>query len=235
MIFSKSNVIDVAFNVPGCVGIYNFSDTTTITSSGGAVSSVRDTNSANTMLQPSGANQPITGTRSINGKNAIDFDGAASYLNVTAGIFPNQTNGGLSIIAVAQSDVVRSQSQFIFGSSASPRVYLGQDVNGNAIALISASTSKSSGVNVGTNPFVMYVTNDGATDTVKLRANSGDAKTFSQSTTGVPSSMLVGTTALMTSIWNGLIGAFAFYNRALSDDEALNWLRYFGNNWGVAI
>ena len=63
------------------------SDTTTITSSGGSVSQWTDKSAnAYTFTQATSTNQPTTGSRTINSKNVLNFDGTTDYLYSTAAI-----------------------------------------------------------------------------------------------------------------------------------------------------
>lgn len=60
------------------------SDTATITQSAGAVSQWNDkSGNANHATQGMAANQPSTNTRTINGRNVIDFDGLNDTMPVT--------------------------------------------------------------------------------------------------------------------------------------------------------
>jgi len=55
---------DLPKTISGCVGWADFSDISTITSSAGSVSSVRNkANSQIPFIQGTGASQPVTGTR----------------------------------------------------------------------------------------------------------------------------------------------------------------------------
>nr|BDD44693.1 hypothetical protein 23 [Legionellales bacterium] len=59
----------------------------TITDSGGSVSQWDDkSGNSNNMSQGTGAEQPVTNSETINGKNAILFDGTDDYMNFTSDI-----------------------------------------------------------------------------------------------------------------------------------------------------
>jgi len=64
------------------VAWYDAADAATITTSGGAVSALADKAGAADLSQASGAQKPVTGARSLNGLNVIDFDGG-DYLAAT--------------------------------------------------------------------------------------------------------------------------------------------------------
>lgn len=64
------------------------SDESTITESGGSVSQWDDKSGNDYhVTQGTGANQPTTGTRTVNGLNALDFDGTSSYFDADSGIY----------------------------------------------------------------------------------------------------------------------------------------------------
>lgn len=76
-----SYVTQVPTAIPGCVAWLDAADTSTITSSAGSVSSVR--NKADVQIpfiQASGGNQPTTGSNTIGGNNVITFNGSSQYL-----------------------------------------------------------------------------------------------------------------------------------------------------------
>jgi hypothetical protein len=84
-------------------GWYDASDLTTITESGGSVSQWNDkSGSGHNLAQATGAEQPTTGTRSLNNKNVLDFDGGDK-------IFTNDSvmsgNPDVTIATVAIYDI----------------------------------------------------------------------------------------------------------------------------------
>jgi len=76
-------------------------DASTITESGGAVSQWDDKSGANrNVTQASGANQPMTGTTSLNGLNALDFDGTDDFLSLAYDADISSINKNIFIVAV---------------------------------------------------------------------------------------------------------------------------------------
>jgi len=89
------------------------SDTSTITESGGAVSQWDDkSGNGNDVVQATAANQPTSGSRTLNGLNVIEFDGTSVYLRTTASTIKAQPN---TIFLVWQLDVTNAL-QFVFDS-----------------------------------------------------------------------------------------------------------------------
>jgi len=92
--------------VAGYKAWYDASDTGTITVSGSAVTQWND-KSANgyNLTQSTAANRPASGTRTLNGKNVIDFDGSDMLENATQSNWTFLSNsGGSSVFFVAISD-----------------------------------------------------------------------------------------------------------------------------------
>lgn len=75
-------------DIPGLIAAWDFSDTSKITASGGSVSQVNGAyGTSYALTQGTGSLQPTTGTRTLNGLNALDFD-ADVLVNSS---FPNST------------------------------------------------------------------------------------------------------------------------------------------------
>lgn len=108
------------------------SDTSTITDSGGAVSQVADkSDKGRNFVQGVGANQPITGSRTLNGLNVLDFD-TTKWLEHTAdaaNLFPVNTD--INLFAIASRDISDAEDIFFYfkdgvaGVTASTSVYDG--------------------------------------------------------------------------------------------------------------
>lgn len=75
-------------------------DAATITQSSGSVSQWDDKSTElNHATQGTGANQPTTNTRTINGRNVLDFDGANDYMSLPSGLYNiNQADNALFMV-----------------------------------------------------------------------------------------------------------------------------------------
>ena len=71
-------------SIPGITAWYDASDLATITASAGAVSQWADKATAGNLVQAIAGKQPRTGTRTVAGKNALDFDGVNHSLALPA-------------------------------------------------------------------------------------------------------------------------------------------------------
>lgn len=95
---------------------YDAADVSTITEDGGLVSQINDKGTVGTrhLLQATGANKPSTGTRTLNGLNVLDHDGARLMRTAS---FAWPTSGNAAVFAVAVVDVVDNSTDAIFGTS----------------------------------------------------------------------------------------------------------------------
>jgi hypothetical protein len=81
--FPVSSVAWTPASITGVVSWYDATNAASITASSGAVSQWNDLVSTNHLTQPTGTNQPITGTATINSLNTINFDGINDWMAVT--------------------------------------------------------------------------------------------------------------------------------------------------------
>lgn len=79
------------------------SDAATITSSGGLVSSWADkSGNGRNLVQAVSTAQPTTGTRTLNGRNVLDFDGTSDFMS--GGNILEVGTGGVTMFGVAKLD-----------------------------------------------------------------------------------------------------------------------------------
>jgi hypothetical protein len=234
----------VPLTVPGCVAWMDAADTSTITSSSGNVSSVR--NKANIQIpfiQATGANQPNTDTRAINGKNVLDFNGTSDFLTASSlsSIFTG-SDIPLTVFFVCECDNIASGTQNTMWSlssslNATPVMYHYYQTSNNAIfrrddssAFEARTAAAISGVNVNCivfNGTTVFSYTNGTTLVSNGVMNVG-ALTLSQFAIGA----LSRTTT--TLFFDGGVGELIVYNRALSDSDRILVQQYLGNKWGVA-
>ena len=109
------------------------SDASTITQSGGSVSQWNDkSGNANHATQATGANQPLTGTDTVNGKNAITFNGTSAFMMLTNAI----SSGNKTIFFVMRGDSTASTVTLIgsdapSGTNTTGYLYLTQSGSAN--------------------------------------------------------------------------------------------------------
>jgi len=210
------------------LGWYDASDTASITSSGGVVSQFNDkSGNSRHLTQGTSANRPITGTRTINGRNTLDFDGVND--NLQSGTFTQAQP--ITAFVVVQSDVTNpSNSQA-----------LGNDVPNNTPTLwISnggwayfAGSVAASGTAVNTNAHILEGVFSGASSglwldgTFILGTNPG---TNGYSTARI----LMGSDGNQTaSCWDGRIGELLVFAGAMNSTNRAAVRYYLGDKWAI--
>jgi hypothetical protein len=213
-------------SLAGIVAWYDSSRPTTITASSGSVSQWNDLSPlGRNVVQPTGANQPVTGTRTLNGKNVLDF-GGNNFFNQND-ISPNLAQP-LTVLAVVASDNVDSGNRQFLGNFAGtqPTMYVDSDTwrfyDGSVINTGQAETSApvqvigvfngtsseyyfngvvTTGVNPGTNPI----------DTISIGHDGGGA----------------------AFMWDGIIAELIILDHAITSTERTSWNAYVTAKWGI--
>ena len=225
-----------------------------ITSSGGAVSQWNDqSGNGYNFVQATGANQPITGTRTINGKNVIDFDGTNDSLsNATASNFTfMSTSAGTSTFIVGFRDTSASAQAIMDncdGSSTLVGYYIGTSSSDLAELVVSNATSpvaiaQFGGPTVTDNAaFYLTILTDPGNGTAANRGYiSYNAGSYDQSntSTGTPSgsaptnTMKIGTKVTPSNYYNGTIGEIIVYPSKLSAGNVSSIKSYLSAKWGI--
>ena len=149
------------------------SDASTITHSNGSVSQWADkSGNAFHFTQTTAANQPTTGSVTIGGINAINFDGSDRLLNNAFSI-----NGTHTVFAVAYSNstgwsrILSKNSHFFFGNGSG---------NNNFATLYGQGSWNDTNTNIPglsvANPSLLCVSNDGSNATPYVNGVSQNVK-----------------------------------------------------------
>lgn len=214
-------------------------DTATITAIAGRVSQWSDKSGNGChSSQSTDGYQPVTTT--INGLNALLFDGTDDYLNVGSGAYsiPNGANTLFTVYKTAVSSQQRILNGLIAGGTGTRWGQLVTDYPSYGITglndpaaytPVTKTTAADTNTHVGVTRFA-----GGAGGVLSVYNNGGSPVTGT--TTGNISTidmMLVGRGPTITAIFNGAICEIVAYNRALSDAE-LNLVGvYLSKKWGV--
>ena len=209
-------------DLPGLLAEYDFSVVSSITDAGGgAVSQVLDrSGNGHTLTQPTGAQRPITGTRTVNGLNVLDFDGLSHNLLAPAGLYGLSAGNNTTVI-VFQADLAGNTTQ---------RIVQGQDAGtGRYIAGITDTGAVGQNNAAGTGSVTEAWTKDAAVNTLCFTRNgsrvyvniNGGAGTVSGSlgTSLTMTSLVIGAQSATLNRFDGRLCQIAFYSRALSDPE----------------
>lgn len=234
--FGPNNVSDLALWTDP-------SDASTITDTAGSVDSVADKSGRGNNAAGGGGTPPVTGTRTINGLNALDYQGASS-LTVTYNT-DFLISKGCTLFVVADNDDPTDSFSSMFtqlGATGTRTVGLFNADASNGIAgTYYANNSSASTLDVNS-PFV-----SGTQRIVALRYDPGTSfsllydRTIPQykvdsitiSTPASPANIVIGNAATGSLPWDGIIGEALWYARALTDGEIDRIGSYLANKWGA--
>jgi len=201
------------------------SDTSTITESGGAVSTWADkSGNGNDVTQATEANKPTTGTRTLNSLNVIDFDGTNDLLSM-AGF---TTTSPYTVIAVFDSDVTLGTQYLVASDGTDVAGYLGND----AIFLLN-NGSTISGASVGTfgEELVLWES-DGSGS--QIRRNGSVYGSGTVGTLGM-SEINIGNRDDAARAFNGGIAEVIVVDGTLTAGQIAATETYLANKWGITI
>ena len=237
------------------------SDTSTITSSSGSVSQWTDKSvNAYAFTQATSTNQPTTGTRTINSKNVLDFDGTTDYLYSTAAIstwkFLHSTVS--TIFIVSQPDVSADMALISTEAGSTSRVgmycYLpasGSKIEANCDKGSSGNAVYASNTALTYNTSAMYTTyksdpaNGTAASRIQISKNAGsfaggNVATNAPSTADSENSLTIGCVLDLFggvrypgSWFNGNIAEILIYDSALSGGDITSTQSYLATKWGI--
>ena len=231
-------------------------DAATITASGGAVSQWSDKSGyASNFTQGTGANQPTTGSRTINSKNIIDFDGTNDFLSCpsSTGLFKylHGSTGGTTFFVGIVDDTAAAKGLFGSAQFASAQTGITSQLTASektelliARGESGVSTAVAFDVNTLTAGSAFYLTNkwDGGNATAgdRLRESlNGAAFAGANSLTNAASSsnstydMAIGSVGSGTTPFDGGIGEVIFYEGILSDGNIDLVEAYLASKWGI--
>jgi hypothetical protein len=242
--------------VAGYKAWYDASDTGTITVSGSAVTQWNDKSAnAYNLTQGTSANRPLSGTRTLNSLNVIDFDGTNdSLLASTAANWTFLSNsGGSSIFMVILSDTAAS-TRFIMSCAQGDSFNVGLDFVRLSTGVVGQSVKRGVGGTLAvdapsqgtwTDATGVYYTcllspNNGTTLDRAISTVNGGAEQKSNTATNAPSAsnptqaLVLGDYINSGGIaFNGAIGEIIFYDSVLSGTDADLNESYLSNKWGL--
>jgi len=237
--------------IPACVEWTDAADASTITSTGGLVSSIR--NKANSQIPfAQGTNQPTTDSSNIRGLNALGFDGINDALVATASETINNifATGGTAFFVLNVLSMGGASFGRVFDKT-NLQLYV-SNLSGSTCKLsFQQGTSGVPGTWAFTNnlitlgqPFIFAVTyNSSALATApKMYINSTTEAAVSVTSvpTGSASSdaandLVIGNRAALDRGFDGSISEIMFFRKILSSEERTIIFRSLSNKYGLAI
>jgi hypothetical protein len=257
-IIASSKLVAPTAPVSGYKAWYDASDTGTITVSGSNVTQWND-KSANglNLVQATSAKQPLSGTRTQNGKNMIDYDGSNDLLssNAAASAWKFLTDATGSTVFVTMFCDTSSADRVMFdvanGSIANVASYSwlinsndtgnfgkGTDNPSGYSWFISATNQTFSDNAAQTWSVVSDPTNATAANRVKIYKNlsldsTTNAQTGTSSTSNPAQPLNVGGYVNYSGSFDGGICEILIYDSILSAGDVSDNQSYLANKWGV--
>jgi hypothetical protein len=233
------------------------SDTGTITSSGGDVSQWSDKSvNGRNFTQSSATAKPKTGTRTLNGKNVIDFDGSNDFLSCPSSTalfnyFHNSTGATLFIVGIVDDtaaskalinndggSTVNSGFRFRITSTEQDNLVIRRGVAGTNNAVIQNNITLTGGSGFYlTNKF--DAGNATAANRLKISLNGGaflgsNVDTGSASASNASFDLHLGIISdLLLEPWNGAFGEIIMYSGILSAGDIADNQAYLAAKWGL--
>lgn len=213
-------------DIAGMVAWFDASDGASITSSAGAVSQWADkSGNARHLVQNTAGKKPLTGTRTINGLNVLDFDGVDDQL-LTVGVTQTQP---ISVCMVALTDVpadVANRQALADPTGEGPTIY-----QKNARwYFYSATAEVDSAVALDAAAHCVQALFSGASSLIRVDGTqaTGNPGTPGWNNQGIP----VGADGGGANCWNGAIAELIVY----AGDKTANFAQlrtYLQGKWGT--
>ena len=203
--------------------------------------------------QGTATNQPTTGTRKINNKNVIEFNGSSRMANPTASNFTfMHTSGGASTFVVGFRDTSSSGNVLLDnsgGSSSSIGYYLGTNASDLSGVLVVTGAGGPTAVTQLSGPTVtdntaFYITalTDPANATAANRSyisvnagayTQGNVQTTTPSASAPTYTMMIGDVNTPGSGWDGTIAEILIYPSKLSAGDVTSVKSYLAAKWAI--
>lgn len=241
---TNSGIIATPLEVPSSVVWLDCADTNLLApyTSGGLVSQIRDKSGrGNHAIQATDADKATTGS-TINGKNALSFNGSSSFYSIADNPSVSPTTG-MTLFAVFRIASSTSSTKSVVSKDrtgvSNPPYRISYIQNTPIIQFAMANPASSSTVvqiqGALNTPYIFAANYDGTNANLTLNqlTTSPSAHAIILDSTGP---LLIGRQTLDdTRFSHGLLGEVIMYNRNLSAEEILKVKRYLSNKWGIQI
>jgi hypothetical protein len=205
-------------------------DSSTITASSNSVSQWRDKSGSNHHFEQSTAgNQPTTGSASINGKNAMSFDGSDRMTNDNISF-----TGTHSIYVVASSSSSGGSYTRILENN--PRLFFGKGNGNNDFAAFYGNGGSWHDVDTNSpakslaNACILAVDNNNSVATPYV---NGTAQNTKNGTMPTLTGLTLGAQSNGNQAWSGPIGEILVFTAKLSDSERQQVEGYLAHKWAL--
>lgn len=231
----KSSIV-LPTAIPGLKAWYDASDLSAITDAGGGAVSQWADKSGNGYhaTQSTGAQRPVTGTRTVKGANGLDFNGTSHNLILPSGLY-SLSAGANTIIAIFAADLSGDATQRIINGqdAGTGRFYMGI----NATGLTAANNATGSGATTETwtkdaNAHMAVFTRNGTAQTNNIDGGTGASN--SSGTDLTMTQLLLGGQSSSANRFDGILCELMLYGRALPNVELNRLAAAARQKWGIA-
>lgn len=214
--------------IPDMVLWLDASDISTIVQIAGSVSQWSDkSGNANHATQSVAASQPISGTRTINGCNALDFDGSNDYFDLPSSLY-SLTEGENHVFIVFNRDTLAAEHYPFWGNGGSnawgfklpSEISVQQGRHGTGF--------RNTGIISDHNEHILEAHRQGIVHVLLDNNNPG----FGNANSFTLSNLYVGR-RMSGMMHNGMIAEVLVYRRSLSPSERQDVFDYLQEKWGT--
>lgn len=249
-------------SISGLAAWYDAADATTLTIATGVSAWADKSGNGRTLTQDVANNQPATGTRTIGGKNALDFNGSNNVLSCGFSVPDFTTSRSFTAFVVQAADSVsatlltqlwvdRTLSADSSGFAIARRTTRPEVLIGSGVLTSGASSSAYRRFEDSTTAATIYAASASASGTVQMWKNNasqsltlffGSLATsdfLSQGTANhrivVGASSNIANSDAFEWFHDGLIGEVLVYSVALTASQVAAVGRYLGAKWGITV
>jgi hypothetical protein len=222
-------------DIANCALWLDGSDLASITESGGAVSQWNDKSGNNNhALQSSAAAKPTTGTRTLNGRNVIDFDGSGDFMTLTNPI----TGGAYTIFLVVLVDSFAANPRSIIGTpnTGGPVMRFANSVGNGVMAVVrrgQAVLLNGSDINSATTAYSFIITTSNSGNAIYRNGVAGGSNATSASYTQDIQAIGSESSTAASTPHDGYIAESAIWTRVFAAGEITQIFDYSASKWGV--
>lgn len=196
------------------VGWYDATDTATLTTSGSNVTGWADKSGAGNNITGVSGNYPQTGTRSVNGLNALDFNGTSQHLPFPSALY--SLSSGDNTVYIVNTFDTNIQMASIHGQDSGSNRYR-QIIQGPLNAYHGTALTAFPGYSYNSN-FNLYEQLFSGTS-ITLGINGSTATTASAGSNFTMVNFYIGAQNGSSNWLDGAVAEIIFYNRALNTSE----------------
>lgn len=226
----------VPTDIAGCKLWLNPNDTASITHASNLVSQINDKSGNGNHATAVTTQRPTTNTRTINGRNALDFNGTANALTLPSGLYGLSSGANTLFVVFASDNTGDATQSLLCGVNATPGVRSGLRFTTTTMEAVNRTTS-----NIAT---TLADTRNTSTKAAGYRRNgtallpfingvqgtdSANSENFTANALAIGAQNTTGT----TNRFDGLLGEIIWYDSYLSITD-MNRVGNYLAGWGLA-